>query len=167
MQSRLKPKRDWDKLPPTKEYFEQLFRVSINQIIWGGNCFGLPANKGFVIWDKKNEGRNFSEIEYAWMSSPSIPRKFTFGVLNSNPNREKNKIHPTQKPVKLYEWLLTNYAIEGDKILDTHLGSGSSAIAAHNLGFDFVGMEIDRDYYEAAQKRFKLVTAQKRLEYAT
>jgi len=158
--SKLKTNTNWDDQIPEPEYFTELFRVSRYQIIWGGNCFGLPKNKGFVIWDKKNEGRNFSEIEYAWSNIGMIPRKFTFGVLNSNPNRDKTKIHPCQKPIKLYEWLLMNYAQQDINILDTHLGSGSHAIACYNLGFNLTAYEIDTDYYEAAHKRFKLVTSQ-------
>ena|SRR3990172_23460 len=140
-------KTDWD-IAPSKEYFEHLFRVSVNQIIWGGNYFALPRNRCFVVWDKKQPWPNFSRAEYAWTSFDSPSKIFEFD------NRTQDKIHPTQKPTKLYEYLLRNYAKQGDKILDTHLGSGSIAIACHNLGFDLDAYEIDKDYYEAAIKRF-------------
>lgn len=164
-------KKEWDVSRPTAEYFAELQRVSKNQIIWGGNYFAdlLPPRKGWIFWDKKitnANNTNFSDGELAWTSFNCILRRFTydwigFGYLN-NPQREK-KIHPTQKPVALYEWLLTHYAKPGDKILDTHLGSGSSRIAAYNLGFDFVGCEIDPDYFKAQEERFAAHTAQMNL----
>ena len=149
-----KPK-DWDKEIPTEDYFNELFRVSKNQIIWGGNYFPLPPSQYFSVWDKGEGlyGRSFAECEYAWVSNGGTR------ILKVNPV-QKDRIHPTQKPVALYEWILDKYAEEGSKIIDTHLGSGSSAIAAHKLGFDFVGIEIDKDYYDAAVKRFNLVTSQ-------
>ena len=161
-------KKAWDTCRPAPEYFAELQRISKNQIVWGGNYFAdlLPPKKGWIFWDKKitnAKNTNFSDGELAWTSSDGILRRFTydwigFGYLN-NPQKEK-KIHPTQKPVKLYEWLLANYAKEGDKILDTHLGSGSSAIAAHYGGFDFVGCELDEDYFKAASERIERETAQ-------
>jgi site-specific DNA-methyltransferase (adenine-specific) len=161
-------KKEWDVSRPTAEYFAELQRVSKNQIIWGGNYFAdlLPPRKGWIFWDKKitnANNTNFSDGELAWTSFNCILRRFTydwigFGYLN-NPQREK-KIHPTQKPVALYEWLLKNYAKPGDKILDTHVGSASSLIACYNYGFDFIGFEIDKDYYEAAQKRLQAVMSQ-------
>lgn len=169
--SRLVAKTNWDKEAPNEEYFAELMRVSKNQIIWGGNCFGLPANKGFIIWDKLNEGRNFSEIEYAWTNMDIIPRKFTFGVLNSNTKREKNKIHPCQKPVQLYEWMLKNYAETGNKILDTHLGSGSIAIAVenmnkrHGMNLTLTASEIDKKYFEDAMKRIQDAKAQVEISF--
>jgi len=149
-------KKNWDNSPPKKEYFKELFRVSKNQIIWGGNYFGLPETQGFFIWDKK-QPHDFSlaMIELAWSSIQKPAKMYTLSVL-----KEKNKIHPTQKPVELYEWLLMNNAKEGDKILDTHLGSGSIAIACHNLNYDLVGCELDTDYYNAACKRLKQHQAQ-------
>ena len=143
-------KINWDNEIPTKEYFNELFRVSKNQIIWGGNYFELPANKHFIFWDKKTPvGMSFSDGEYAWTSFNRAIRKIIFrNVFN-------DKIHPTQKPIYLYEWLLMNYAQPGDKILDTHLGSASIAIACHNLGFDLTGTELDADYFAAATKRLK------------
>lgn len=146
----------WDKAPD-KSYFDELFRVSKNQIIWGGNYFDLPPTRGFVVWDKKQPFPNFSRCEYAWMSFQVPSKIFEFD------NRTSDKIHPTQKPIKLYEWLLMNYAKQGNKILDTHLGSGSSRIASYRNGFDFVGFELDKDYFDAQEKRFKIETAQQQL----
>ena len=144
-----KPK-DWDKNTPTKEYFDELFRISKNQIVWGGNYFELPPCYGYVIWDKEiPEGLSFSDCEMAWHSFKKAPKMFRYSAYLD----KKSKFHPTQKPVKLYEWLLSKYAKEGDKILDTHLGSGSIAIACHNLKFDLTACELDKDYYNAAMKR--------------
>jgi DNA modification methylase len=151
-------KKQWDNEIPRAEYFSELVRVSEHQIIWGGNYFfdHLGNTQGFLIWDKK-QPHDFSlaMCEFAWMSFQKPAKVFSYSVL-----AEKHKQHPTQKPVKLYEWLLTNYAKEGDRILDTHLGSGSSAIAAHYGGFDFVGCELDEDYYKAAKERFENETRQ-------
>ena len=144
-------KKEWDNNIPTKEYFIELFRVSKNQIIWGGNYFDLPTSQGFFIWDKK-QPHDFSlaMVEMAWSSIQKPAKMWSLSVL-----KERGKIHPTQKPVELYEWLLMNHAKEGDKILDTHLGSGSIAIACHNLGFDLTACELDTEYYEASLKRLK------------
>ena len=149
----------WDS-KPSDEYWQQLFRVSQNQIVWGANNFTLPPTEYFCIWNKKQTVDNFATAEYAWVSMGlKKPAKiFDYGIHQHN--ADGGKIHPTQKPVKLYEWLLSNYAKEGDRILDTHLGSGSSAIAAHYGGFDFVGIELDEDYYKAAKERFDRETAQ-------
>ena len=146
----------WD-IAPKKEYFDELFRVSKNQIIWGGHYFDLPPTRGIICWDKVQPFPNFSAWEMAWTSFNCVARMFKYD------NRRGGKIHPTQKPVKLYEWLLMNYAKEGDKILDTHLGSGSIAIACHNLGYDLTACELDKEYFEAAMKRLKQHQAQKRL----
>jgi site-specific DNA-methyltransferase (adenine-specific) len=153
-----KDDKKWDNSVPKKEYFDELFRVSKNQIIWGGNYFELPPSQYFAIWDKGETmyGRDFAECEFAWVRSGGTR------IFKKTPN-QSDRIHPTQKPVKLYEWLLTNYAKEGDKILDTHLGSGSIAIACHNLKFDLTGYELDAEYYEAATKRLKQHQAQQRL----
>lgn len=144
-------KKKWDNEIPSDDYFKELFRVSKNQIIWGGNYFDLPPTQGFFIWNKK-QPHDFSlaMVEYAWSSIQKPAKMWDLSVL-----KEGNKIHPTQKPVQLYEWLLINNAKEGDKILDTHLGSGSIAIACHNLGFDLNGCELDADYYNAAVKRLE------------
>jgi site-specific DNA-methyltransferase (adenine-specific) len=150
---RVLPKKSWDSAPPDLSYFKELNRVSANQIIWGGNYFGLPAARCWIFWDKLMGG-DFADGELAWTSFNSVVRKFT------KCNKDHGHIHPTQKPVALYKWLLANYAKAGDRILDTHLGSGSSAIAAHYGGFQFVGTELDKDYYEAAVKRFNEETKQ-------
>lgn len=149
----------WDKKPPSAEYFKELFRVSKNQIIWGANYFSMPPAKCFIVWRKPqiSEGVSFSMLEYAWASFDETSKEW-IGMSN-----EADRIHPTQKPVALYEWLLTHYAKQGDKILDTHLGSGSSRIAAHNLGFDFVGCEIDEDYFKAQEERYQAHIAQMNL----
>ena len=153
-------KKQWDNNIPDDIFFKELFRVSKNQIIWGGNYFDLPPTQGFFIWDKK-QPYNFSlaMCEFAWSSIQKPAKIWSFSIL-----KERGKIHPTQKPVALYKWLLMNYAKEGDKILDTHLGSGSIAIACHELGFSLTACELDSEYYEAALKRFKQQTAQLKLK---
>lgn len=150
-------KNEWDEQRPPKEYFEELFRVSKNQIVWGANYFldYLYPSRGIIAWDKNlGEPYNFSHWEMAWTSFDCIARKVT---ENSNTG---NRIHATQKPVALYTWLFTNYAKKGDKILDTHLGSGSSRIAAYELGLDFIGCEIDSEYFAKEEERFAAYTAQ-------
>ena len=143
-------RKEWDNEIPNKEYFEQLFRISRNQIIWGGNYFPLRNSRYFAIWDKGETmyNRDFAECEYAWVSNGGTR------IFKTTPN-QLNRIHPTQKPVALYNWLLENYAKQGDKILDTHLGSQSSRIAAYKKGFDFWGYEIDKDYFEQGNERFE------------
>ncbi len=152
-------KKKWDDNIPNTNYFSELFRVSKNRKICGGQCFDLPPTQGFFIWDKK-QPHDFSlaMCEYAWSSIQKPAKMWSLSVL-----KERGKIHPTQKPVELYEWLLINNAKEGDKILDTHLGSGSIAIACHNLGFELTACELDKDYYEAAMKRLEQHKAQQRL----
>ena len=144
---------EWDVLP-SKEYFSELKRVSKNQIIWGGNYFldYLPSTRGMLIWDKIQifSGADF---EFAWTSFDTSAKAFRMSRVEAYGNI--NKIHPTQKPVKIYEWILTNYAKEGDKILDTHLGSGSIAIACHNRKFDLTACELDKEYFDAAMKRIQ------------
>lgn len=145
--------RNWD-IAPSDEYFKELFRVSRNQIIWGGNYFNLPPTRCFLIWRKLSISENFTMAmaEYAWTSFDGNAK-----VFDCAPQGKKNdpRIHPCQKPIALYKWILKRYAKEGDKILDTHLGSGSSAIAAYDLGFEFVGIEIDDTYYKGAVDRLK------------
>ena len=158
-------KKDWDLGIPDKAYFDELMRVSKNQIIWGANYMShfLPPSMGWIVWDKDNGTTKFSDAELAFSSFDRALRtwKYTWnGMIQGDMKKKETRIHPTQKPVKLYEWLLANYAKEGDRILDTHLGSGSSAIAAHYGGFDFVGCELDEDYYNAAKERFDRETAQ-------
>ena len=143
----------WDK-PPDNGYFDELFRVSRNQIIWGGNYFNLPPCRCFVVWDKLQPWENFSRCEYAWTSFDMPSKLFAFD------NRYGGKIHPTQKPIELYSYLLARFAKPGDKILDTHLGSGSSRIAAYDAGLDFTGYEIDPDYFQKQEERFNAHTAQ-------
>lgn len=147
----------WDHAPQP-EYFEELMRVSRNQIIWGGNYFALPPTRCFLIWKKNNVPENFTMAmaEYAWTSFNANAKVFDHTAVGAPGER----IHPTQKPVALYDWIFKNYAKPGFKILDTHLGSGSSRIAAYNAGLDFIGFEIDRDYFDAQEKRFADATAQ-------
>ena len=147
--------KDWDNEIPNKEYFKQLFRVSKNQIIWGANYFVEHLNKGtkgWVVWDKAQYGLTMSDCELAYSSFQKPTRVY---IKNRAVLISQNTIHPTEKPIKLYEWLLMNYAKEGDKILDTHLGSGSIAIACHNLKYDLTACELDKEYYNAAMKRIK------------
>ena len=159
---------NWDTAIPNDVYFKELMRVSENQIIWGGNYFPYiwkNGCKGFIFWYKGNPVPNFSDGELAWTSFNKVAKQYDYryyGALEGKTSAS-NKIHPTQKPIALYEWLLMNYAKEGNTILDTHLGSGSIAIACHNLGFDLTGYEIDKEYYEAAVKRIQQHKAQKRL----
>jgi len=142
---------DWDFAPPTQEYFNELFRVSVNQVIWGGNYFKLPPTRGIVVWDKCQPWENFSQVEMAWTSFDKPAALFRFS--NTGGANSERKIHPTQKPVALYSWILGKLAKPGDKILDTHVGSGSSLIAAYISGYDFVGFEIDKIYCNKAAAR--------------
>lgn len=154
--------KDWDKVIPTEQYFKELFRVSKNQIIWGGNYFldYLPKTNCVLIWDKQNpEGMRFSDGEFAWASFNTSLR--ICKILRTY--RVEEQMHPTQKPVALYKWLLKNYAKPGDKILDTHGGSMSSAIACHEMGFEITLCEIDKDYYEAGIKRVANAMKQQKL----
>lgn len=146
----------WDDKPPSAEYFDELFRVSKNQIVWGGNYFTMPPTKCFIVWRKPqiSEQVSFSMCEYAWASFNNTSKEW-IGM-----SAESDRIHPTQKPVALYEWLLKNYAKQGDKILDTHVGSASSLIACYNMGFDYVGFELDKDYFNAATERLEAVKSQ-------
>ena len=141
-------------MAPGREYFDELFRVSRNQIIWGGNYFELPPTRCFVVWDKKNISEDFSMAmcEYAWTSFTGNAKLFACAPQGTARDR---RIHPTQKPVKLYEWLLKTYAKEGDRILDTHVGSASSLIACHRAGLAYAGFEIDPDYYARAMERLE------------
>jgi len=149
---------------PTQEYFNELTRTSKNQIIWGANNFQLPQFKGFIVWKKLTISQEFtmSMAEIASISE-SLGTVSKIFELQPQGSLQDPRIHPTQKPIKLYEWLLTNYAKQGDKILDTHLGSGSHAIATNNLGFELTACELDKDYYEASIKRIKAANAQERL----
>jgi len=161
--------KNWDKETPSQEYFNELFRVSKNQIIWGGNYMIdkiKQPSMGWIFWDKGMEAQDFSDGELAYTSFNRALKKFDFmwnGMLQGDMKNKEIRIHPTQKPVALYKWLLHNYAEKGQRILDTHLGSGSSAIAAHYFGCDFVGCEIDEDYYLQTLKRYDLNTRQLKL----
>lgn len=155
-----------DSTPPNAEYFEELRRVSKNQVIWGGNYFHLPPTPCVLIWDKERAGDWFADCEIAWTSFASPARIFRFrwhGMLQGNSKKKEKRIHPTQKPVALYAWIFQNYATKGDKILDTHLGSGSSRIAAYDAGLDFVGCELDKVYFDLEEQRFAQHTAQENL----
>lgn len=152
---------DWDNEKPTQEFFNELFRVSKNQIIWGGNYFDLPPTRGFIVWNKNQPWENFSQAEFAWTSFDCPAKVFTFS--NRGGANTETKIHPTQKPVELYDFCFTKFKTEGTRILDTHLGSGSSRISADKLGLDFTGFEINKDYYEAQEKRYKNFISQMRL----
>lgn len=146
----------WD-VRPGQDYFNELSRVARHQIIFGGNYFPLPPSRGVIAWDKIQPWKNFSQFELIWTSFDRPAALFRLG------NRHGKKIHPTQKPVALYRWLLENYARKGDRILDTHLGSGSIALACHALGFDLVGCEIDKGYFDAASERLALFTRQQHM----
>lgn len=163
----------WD-YRPKPEYFKELFRVSKNQIIWGYNYLSdmLPPCKGFIYWSKLNHHENRADGELAWISFDKLARHFEYmwdgnryGQLGNiqGVGKKSTRIHPTQKPIALYDWIFHNYAKAGDRILDTHLGSGSSRIAAHKAGLDFLGCELDREYFEAQERRFKDYVSQLRL----
>ena len=152
---------------PSKEYFKELFRVSKNQIIFGGNYFieHLYSTSCYIIWNKETTG-NWADCEMAWASFKSPAKIFTYrwnGMLQEDMKNKEIKIHPTQKPIALYKWLLHNYAEKGQKILDTHLGSGSIAVACHYFGVDLVGVEIDEEYYDKAKDRVNELTKQETL----
>lgn len=153
--------KHWDNEPMSPQYFKELFRVSKNQIIWGANHFITRINKDYpcwIVWDKDNGASDFADCELAFTSFPNAVRKFKYrwnGMLQENMKNKEIRIHPTQKPVDLYAYLLKTFAKEGDKIFDSHLGSGSSRIAAYKLGFDFYGCEIDKEYFASANERFK------------
>ena len=150
----------WDDKIPNDDYFNELFRVSKNQIIWGGNYFPLKPTKCFLIWDKKQpENISFASCEFAWTSFDSVAKTFYYSPMNDNDKR----IHTTQKPVALYEWILSRYAKDGDIILDTHVGSASSLIACYNTNHKFVGFELDEYYYKVSKQRLDTEMAQMRL----
>ena len=159
-------KKNWDSSIPNEEYFTELFRVSKNQIIWGGNYFAnlLPNSQAWIFWDKGQRNFSLADGELCWTSFKKSLRVFEMARAKAKASIGYEKIHPTQKPIELYEFCLNFAKLEqGDKILDTHLGSGSSRIAAYRNGFDFVGFELDKDYYEAQEKRFKTELMQPRL----
>jgi site-specific DNA-methyltransferase (adenine-specific) len=155
--------KEWDNKAPEKEYFTEIMRVSQNQIIWGANHFidkiALPR-ACWIIWDKGQRDFSLADAELAWTSFNTAVRVFDYSRAKA---LQEGKIHPTQKPVALYDWIFKNYAERGQKILDTHLGSGSSRIAAYKAGLDFTGCELDKDYFEAQEARFKIFVAQQTL----
>jgi site-specific DNA-methyltransferase (adenine-specific) len=152
--------KDWDKEPPSNLYFIELFRISKNQIVWGANHFisRMPYDaSGWIVWDKDNGNNNFADCELAYSSFNKAVRKFKYtwnGMIQQNMKDKEDRFHPTQKPVALYDWIFKNYAQQGFKILDTHMGSQSSRIAAHKAKLDYVGFEIDAEYFDAGNKRF-------------
>jgi len=161
-------KDDWDKEPPSEEYFKELFRVSKNQIIWGANHFISRIaidSSCWIFWDKGTGDNDFADGELAWTSFKTTVRKFFKSWVGANAKErdEIDRIHPTQKPVALYKWLLKNYAKPNDKIFDSHVGSGSIRIACHDMGFDFEGCEIDKDYWEAQEERYQMHAMQQDL----
>ena len=157
--------KDWDNEVPSEAYFKELFRVSKNQLIWGGNYFDLPNSRFWIVWDKNNGESDFADGEMCWGSFDKPMRIKRVNWCGSACKHEtgQNKIHPTQKPIALYKWLIDKYTNENDLILDTHLGSGSIAIACHYMKRNLIGYEIDKEYYDAACKRFKEQTMQQAL----
>lgn len=150
-------RKEWDNEKPNKQYFDELFRVSKNQIIWGGNHYELPQSSGWIVWNKlKPHTWSLAPCELAWSSFGGACRMFDFlwhGFAKGQSADNDSRFHPTQKPVALYKWLLDKYAKQGDKILDTHLGSGSIAIACHDYGFDLTACELDKEYFDKAMQR--------------
>lgn len=172
--SKFYPNKDWDNAPPEWQYFSELKRISSNWILWGANHYleslfaaGMRINAScWVVWDKVNGENDYADCELALTSFLSAVRRFQYkwhGMLQNDMKNKEVRIHPTQKPVALYRWLLSKYAKPGDRILDTHLGSGSSRIAAYDMGFDFTGYELDKEYFDAADKRFQLAIQQQSL----
>ena len=154
----------WDNAVPSKEYFDELRRVSQNQIIWGGNYFDLPPTRCVLVWDKVQR-IDMADCEIAWTSFDTSARIFTSSRSNLQGFRNPNRFHPTEKPIDLYSWICKTYA-HGGNIFDSHLGSGSSRIACHKAGLDFVGCEIDKDYFEAQEKRFREYLLQLPMQFA-
>jgi site-specific DNA-methyltransferase (adenine-specific) len=159
--------KEWDRKPPKQEYFNELFRVSKQQVIWGGNYFTdkLPPTKSWLVWDKRCAEKytnDFADCELAWCSK-GVARVFRYlynGMIQENMKNKEDRFHPTQKPIALYEWIINHYAKEGDIILDTHVGSASSLIACHNTNHKFVGFELDPIYYKKAKERLDAELAQ-------
>lgn len=161
--------KDWDKEPASEEYFKELFRVSKNQIIWGANHFisRIPYDSScWIVWDKDNGSNDFADCELAWTSFKKAVRKFKYrwnGLLQQDMKNKEIRIHPTQKPVALYDWIFNKFSEPGIKVLDTHLGSQSSRISANKYNLNFVGFEIDQDYFDEGNKRYNNYISQKRL----
>lgn len=163
LKDRLLNKSDcgWDFSPPSKEYFDELFRVCENCIIWGGNYFDLPPTRGIIVWDKVQPWENFSQVEMAWTSFNKPAALFQY--CNAGGVNREEKIHPTQKPIALYTWIYKKYSKVGDKIFDSHMGSQSSRIAAYKAGLDYYGCEIDETYFKLGEERFQKYAAQTNL----
>jgi site-specific DNA-methyltransferase (adenine-specific) len=162
--------KDWDKSPPSEDYFKELFRISKNQIIWGSNHFisMIPLNSSaWIVWDKENGDNDFADCELAWTSFKTSTRKFSFrwaGMLQGNMKDKEQRIHPTQKPISLYDWIYKNYLPQGGKVIDTHLGSGSNRIAADKAGnIDFYSCELDEEYFNNQELRWKQYKSQLKL----
>lgn len=160
--------KDWDKKTPEQMYWDELFRVSKNQIVWGGNYFSeyLNSKSSWIVWDKENGDNNFSDCELAWTSfggKLNLFKNCWNGMIQHDMKNKQERIHPTEKPYRLYKYCLEKYAKQGDKILDTHLGSGSIAIACHDYGFELTACELDKEYYDKAIERIKNHTAQQSL----
>jgi site-specific DNA-methyltransferase (adenine-specific) len=156
-------RKNWDSSVPNEDYFKELERVSKNQVIWGANYFGLKPSKSFIIWDKLDYGSDFADCEFAWTSFDSAAKVYKQS-RQSNQNRpEEPRIHPTQKPVKLYKWILQTFAKPGDKIIDTHGGSFSSVIACLEMGFEYIAFEIDEEYYKKGLKRIQTYLSQPKI----
>jgi site-specific DNA-methyltransferase (adenine-specific) len=161
----------WDRETPQQEYFDELFRVSKNQLIWGGNYFTdkIPVSKCWIVWNKINNTDNksvFADAELCWTSFTKVVKMFTLRTMGFiSDTNDEFRIHPTQKPTELYDWIFKNYAKPSDKILDTHLGSGSSRIAAYKADLSFLGVELDRDYFLAQEKRFKDFASQLTIDF--
>ena len=159
----------WSQEAPTDEYFKELFRVSKSQIVWGGNYFQTKINQNsqcWIVWDKQNDSNKYADCELAWTSFNTATRVFRFmwnGMLQGDMKNKEDRIHPTQKPVALYKWLIDRYAKPGDIILDTHVGSASSLIACRETGHKYVGFEIDKEYYEKATQRLDYAEAQQNI----
>ena len=158
---------DWDNSIPTAEYWAELFRVSKNQIVWGGNYMTefLPPSRCWIFWDKGTGDNSYADGELAWCSFDKVVKKYSrfWSGGNAKERGDIDRVHPTQKPISLYEWILKEFAVEGNLILDTHLGSGSSRIACQKNGYSFTGFELDKDYYEAQEKRFNDWNSQLRM----
>lgn len=162
-----KASHQWNTIKTKPEYFVELFRVSKNQIVCGGNYFSesLPSSEGWVVWDKGQRDFSLADAELIWTSFDKATRIFDYSRAKNNQNGGLERIHPTQKPIQMYKWLLKNYAKEGDKIFDSHGGSRSLAIACHQMGFDHVSCEIDLDYHNDSVKRFKEQTMQTEIKF--
>lgn len=157
---------EWDNVPATNEQIKEIFRISKNQIIFGGNYFELPPSPCWIVWDKDNGGNDFADCELAWTSFKTAVRKFTYrwnGMLQEDMAHKEERVHPTQKPIKLFEWIIKNYAKEGDTICDPFFGSGSCLVAAVRMGHQFIGFENEQSYYDAASIRIKKAQEQRKL----